>query len=213
MNIAIILSFFDAFADAAPFVLVVGVLMFFVEEKGCAHVSARIIGFIGLVVFAIVLDSTVAFFIAVGIFAVYYGLYRYYAKKYEEEKKAKEDSNIGSAGLAETNPTIYNETVNADDIDTDEENYDADDNISDDDDHYCPHCGDLLHDFGNKTFHCFICDEDFRESELVILSKCCCPICGGDDLYAFEDFDCENKFMCRDCHQKFEVDEIADTME
>jgi len=208
MNTVIILSIFETFIVAAPFIFI-GVLLFgAIEKNGCAHVSAWIIGFIGLVVFAIVLDSTVAFFIAVGIFAVIYGLYRYNAKKYEEAKKAKEDSNHGNVDLAETNPTIYNETVNADDIDTDEEKPDADDNISDADDHYCPHCGDLLLDFGNKTFHCFICDQDFRESELVILSKCCCPICGGDDLYAFEDFDCENKFVCRDCHQKFEVDEI-----
>jgi len=53
MNTAIILSIFDAFADAAPFVLVVGILMFFVEEKGCANVSAWIIGFVGLVALAI----------------------------------------------------------------------------------------------------------------------------------------------------------------
>lgn len=56
MNAAIILSIFDAFIDAAPFAVVVAVLMSFVERKGCAHVAAWIIGFVGLVVFAIVLD-------------------------------------------------------------------------------------------------------------------------------------------------------------
>lgn len=125
MNTAIILSIFETFIVAAPFILI-GVLLFgAIEKKGCAHVSAWIIGFVGLVVFAIVLDSTVAFFIAVGIFAVIYGLYRYNAKKYEEAKKAKEDSNINSVDLVETKPTIYNETLNDDDIDTDEEKKEA----------------------------------------------------------------------------------------
>jgi len=53
MNTAIILSIFETFIVAAPFILI-GVLLFgAIEEKGCAHVSVWIIGFIGLVVLAI----------------------------------------------------------------------------------------------------------------------------------------------------------------
>lgn len=125
MKTAIILSIFETFIVAAPFILI-GVLLFgAIEKNGCAHVSAWIIGFIGLVVFAIVLDSTVAFFIAVGIIAVIYGLYRYNAKKYEEAKKAKENSNHGNVEIIESKPAIYDETKNDDDIDTDDEKKEA----------------------------------------------------------------------------------------
>lgn len=223
MNAAIILSIFDAFIDAAPFAVVVAVLMSFVERKGCAHVAAWIIGFVGLVVFAIVLDSTVAFFIAVGIFIVIYLTCSHFARKIENEKE--ESSNRGIVEIIESKPAICDETEDGDDIyadeeDDDDEEEDDDDSegeMIDDDDHYCPVCGSSLlyireNEYGNRRYHCSDCDGDFRESELIILSECCCPVCGGDDLYAFEDFDCENKFVCRDCHQKFEVDEIADTM-
>lgn len=213
MNTAMLLSVFDFFIKAAPLIIVGGLLFGAIEKNGCSNVAAWIIGFVGLVVFAIVLDSSVAFFVAVGIFTAIYVAYSIFSMK-----KGKEDSNHGSAEIIGNGQAACDDVPDEDDIDEDESlDDDSEGEMVDDDDHYCPVCGSSLlyvkeNEYGNRRYHCCDCDGDFRECELLILSECSCPECGGGDLYAFEDLDCENKFVCRDCHNKFDVDEMVEMM-